>query len=919
MLMRKSFIIAMILVITAMAAPSYADISNAAVLFLRIAPGARAVGMGEAFVAIADDAMATHWNPAGLGAYPLADAWLEEEIPDAYRPLKAVAMLKSGSGSDYMSYDVWAITPQGLARYNHREWNTGEIFSTKASQTVQQIVKSYFGVDDEERLAAMAEEVAKANNREPFDSLQALRDLVMEAVPQDYSALPSLQEGFDSVLAGYYQCLINWDKIAEVRSLFAKGMRDSTLSEMECDRINFAVEKARNRFIPEELTIPYAVLFDTELTALAATEWDLLVGTENGLYVFNGKRWRTLTYAEELPSPRILCLYADEDMVFIGTDSGVAKYAGQQVTPVGTSKDLPKGAVTAIGAHDRNDVWIVLNNDLYHWDGTEWKNYFEYTVVLDDTPEKIAEKFTIYGTPHEREAFLAKFKELNASLFNTPAEPETAVPDTTGTTAVETDTVSADSLAAKDTTAVAANPETAQPVEGETVAPDTAAVEPPHGFGAGAVVRVPFTMGLKGEVTSLFASFHQVWVGTSYGILFFDYTRWRMPGYRDYEVKDGETIADIVKPKAVDNPARAQRLEAVVKEINDVGEAPLEAGATIKVPRNPAAASTSFIDGNSGKVYFATTEGLFTYDGYRWSYIIQKGLDRTNAIFVRLRNKNLWVASEDKIVVHARGHTEFGLMYAKWLPELADDLYYGFAAGTFNTESWGTFGGSITFISYGRFARTTTSPTVIDEFDSFDIAFTGSYGTSLSDKLKGGISAKFIYSRLANVGAGKEMGQGTSTGFAIDLGLLYLASPRLRLGMSLTNLGPKMAYIDAAQSDELPRNLSLGFAYKLIRSDYYHFLVAGEVNKIMVGLGDGLKNEIKQVVLNGGAEFMYANTIAFRGGYIHDEEGKLKTFTVGVGIYIKNTLKFDFAYYFGSDVNESRKGIKPLTLTFVIP
>jgi len=34
--------------------------------FLRLGSGARAVGMGETFAALADDASATHWNPAGL-------------------------------------------------------------------------------------------------------------------------------------------------------------------------------------------------------------------------------------------------------------------------------------------------------------------------------------------------------------------------------------------------------------------------------------------------------------------------------------------------------------------------------------------------------------------------------------------------------------------------------------------------------------------------------------------------------------------------------------------------------------------------------------------------------------------------------------------------------------------------------------
>ena len=62
-------------------AQTQANISEAAVLFLRIASGARPAGMGESFVALADDATATHWNPAGLGRYPLSDLWMDVPIP----------------------------------------------------------------------------------------------------------------------------------------------------------------------------------------------------------------------------------------------------------------------------------------------------------------------------------------------------------------------------------------------------------------------------------------------------------------------------------------------------------------------------------------------------------------------------------------------------------------------------------------------------------------------------------------------------------------------------------------------------------------------------------------------------------------------------------------------------------------------
>ena len=114
MLTRKlCFILAVPMLLLAMASSSYAEISNAAVLFLRIAPGARAAAMGEAFVAVADDATTTHWNPAGLGAYPLADSWTDAGVPARLRPLQAIAAVKRGSGSDYHAFEIWALSAKG--------------------------------------------------------------------------------------------------------------------------------------------------------------------------------------------------------------------------------------------------------------------------------------------------------------------------------------------------------------------------------------------------------------------------------------------------------------------------------------------------------------------------------------------------------------------------------------------------------------------------------------------------------------------------------------------------------------------------------------------------------------------------------------------------------------------------------------
>ena len=200
-------------VLLGLATQSYADISNAAVLYLRIAPGARAAAMGEAYVAIADDATSTHWNPAGLGAYPLSPGWLQATVPGELRPLMDVAALKTRGGGTYSAYDIWALTPKGLARFDNKDWYVHEDFNTRTDQTVEEIVASYFNLTDSERIAAVVRRVARFNSKNTYGYLDSLRARVMDAVPSDYSAMTSLEDGFDTLLAGYDRCIIDWSMV----------------------------------------------------------------------------------------------------------------------------------------------------------------------------------------------------------------------------------------------------------------------------------------------------------------------------------------------------------------------------------------------------------------------------------------------------------------------------------------------------------------------------------------------------------------------------------------------------------------------------------------------------------------------------------------------------------------------------------
>jgi len=64
--MKNLLIVTLLAATLALSVTQVYAVSEAACLFLLISPGARAAGMGEAFVGLADDATAVYWNPAGL-------------------------------------------------------------------------------------------------------------------------------------------------------------------------------------------------------------------------------------------------------------------------------------------------------------------------------------------------------------------------------------------------------------------------------------------------------------------------------------------------------------------------------------------------------------------------------------------------------------------------------------------------------------------------------------------------------------------------------------------------------------------------------------------------------------------------------------------------------------------------------------
>ncbi|NIA18632.1 MAG: PorV/PorQ family protein [Simkaniaceae bacterium] len=180
--------------------------------------------------------------------------------------------------------------------------------------------------------------------------------------------------------------------------------------------------------------------------------------------------------------------------------------------------------------------------------------------------------------------------------------------------------------------------------------------------------------------------------------------------------------------------------------------------------------------------------------------------------------------------------TEFGFMHVNWLPNLADDIYYEFFAARHHIPMLGTIGGHLIFLNLGEQIRTDEENNQLGTFTSYMTAITGSYSTLLSPKSSIGLNAKVSYQHLAQIGAGAEKGKGTSIDFGFDIGYLNKAfiSDRLTMGLTITNIGPKVDFIDPAQGDPQPTNLTLGLNYRLIDSEFNKVNIVYDLNKMLV-------------------------------------------------------------------------------------
>ena len=313
-------------------------------------------------------------------------------------------------------------------------------------------------------------------------------------------------------------------------------------------------------------------------------------------------------------------------------------------------------------------------------------------------------------------------------------------------------------------------------------------------------------------------------------------------------------------------------------------------------------------------------------------------------------NSSFWNQAK---IPFAQSKAAIGVTYTPWLKGLdLNDVYLASLAGYYKLDDQQAVSASMRYFSLGNIQFTDALGNDLNLFRPREFAVDLGYSRKLSNKLGLGIALRYINSNLAgsNTYNGQSYKAGSSVAGDISVfhdGTAGKTKGGLNWGVVLSNLGAKISYTnDATQKDFIPANLGIGIAY-VSQIDPTNKLTFGlDLNKLLVptppmlstttggggttadsvaianyhskgvvsswfsSFGDapgGFSEEIREVQVSVGAEYMYNNQFALRAGYFYEDatKGNRKYFTVGAGLNY-NMFGLNFSYLIPSQNGTNR-------------
>lgn len=274
--------------------------------------------------------------------------------------------------------------------------------------------------------------------------------------------------------------------------------------------------------------------------------------------------------------------------------------------------------------------------------------------------------------------------------------------------------------------------------------------------------------------------------------------------------------------------------------------------------------------------------------------------------------------------------------YVPWLRDLVDDMGL-LNAGMFKKiDKNSAFGASLTYFNQGEIQFTTATGQPNGTFQSRDLNFTAGYSRKIGRDFSTGINLKYIHSNLIGSQVVNGIASKPASNVAGDLSFFYTnekpstknkdRGTRYSAGAVISNIGGKMNY--GRSPFYIPTNLKIGGAINLKIDAHNQFNFLLDANKLLVptpplrvngvivkgkdpettgvisgifgsfsDAPDGFKEELREISLSSGVEYLYNDFFAIRGGYFmaSNAKGGQKYLTTGLGFKISN-YNLDLAY-----------------------
>lgn len=300
-------------------------------------------------------------------------------------------------------------------------------------------------------------------------------------------------------------------------------------------------------------------------------------------------------------------------------------------------------------------------------------------------------------------------------------------------------------------------------------------------------------------------------------------------------------------------------------------------------------------------------------------------------------NQQLWYNPAKTAFM--QNYHQVSLSYTPWLAAISNDTRFMNVNYLANISSSSAFGLSFSYLSMGSVQTRDNNGAILSQSNTSEYNLLSGLALQLTENASLGVGLRFMVSQP---GAGFDPLTGTAMAkhiFSASADVSYYqqfdlgGAQKLETGITLTNLGPKINMVSNSEKVFLPTNLGIGMSYTLpVGGDNNLFTLAADANKLLVpspplrdGNGNiiagkdpnrsvlnalfssfsdapgGLREELREVRLNAGAEFAFDNSFFLRGGISLENAQKGNRKFIGLGAGYKGVISdqswgIDFHY-----------------------